>query len=199
MKGSVSRLIEQARTGDEPSLEQLFKRFYARLTHWAGRELDPRKCRAFDADDIAIDAFHSFYLGLTTNKFPDLDNRHGLQSLLATITIRKAINRIERANAQRRGAGKVVGESGFAEFDSFQSHGLTPDEQAILDDEIACHMDMLPENLRPIAQLLLLGYSTTEIAEEQNCSTRSIQIKRKKIAAILSGTAHDQGTANGRQ
>ena len=135
-KGSVSKLIENAKEGDEPSLELLFKRFRSRLVSWAHRELDPVKCRAFDADDIAIEVFHSFCVGLSDGKFPNLQDRHGLQTLLATIAIRNAINRIEKANAQKRGAGKIGGESVFDQFDSIASAGLTPEEQAILDDEI---------------------------------------------------------------
>ena len=184
-KGSISRLLQGAKEGDEPSLELLFNRFRSRLIRWAHRELDPRKCRDFDADDIAIEAFHSFCLGLNDGKFPKLEERHGLQTLLATITIRKAINRIEMANAQKRGEGRIGGESVFDQFDTIASTGLTPEEQAILDDEIDYCINRLPENLRDIAQRLLLGYSASEIANELGCSTRSIQLKKKQIFHIL--------------
>ena len=184
-KGSVSRLIEGAKEGDEPSLELLFKRFRSRLISWAYRELNPVKCREFDADDIAIEAFYSFCVRLSDGKFPNLEDRHGLQALLATITIRRAINRIEQANAQKRGAGKIGGESVFDQFDSVQSTGLTPEEQAILDDEIDYCITKLPVALQDIARRLLIGYSAREIANELNCSTRSIQLKTKKISQIL--------------
>ena len=184
-KGSVSKLIENAKEGDEPSLELLFKRFHSRLVSWAYRELDPVKCPAFDADDIAIEAFHSFCIGLSNGKFPNLQDRHGLQTLLAIIAIRNAINRIERANAQKRGAGKIGGESVFDQFDSIASTGLTPEEQAILDDEIDYCITKLPVGLQDIARRLLMGYSASEIANELNYSTRSIQLKTKKISQIF--------------
>ena len=184
-KGSVSRLIEHAKEGDEPSLELLFQRFRSRLTRWAYRELNPVKCREFDADDIAIEAFHSFCVGLSDGKFPNLEDRHGLQTLLATITIRRAINRIEQANAQKRGAGRIGGESAFDQFDCIASTGLTPDEQVILDDEIDYCITKLPGGLQDIARRLLIGYSASEIANDLNCSTRSIQLKAKQISQIL--------------
>ena len=184
-KGSVSRLIENAKEGDDPSLELLFKRFQSRLISWAYRELNPEKCREFDADDIAIEAFHSFCMGLIDGKFPELEDRHGLQTLLATIAIRKAINRIEQANAQKRGAGRIGGESVFDQFDSIAGTELTPEEQAILDDEIDYCISKLPLGLQDIARRLFIGYSNSEIAKELNCSTRSIQLKKKQIFQIL--------------
>ena len=194
-KGSVTQLLEDARQGDETSLNRLFNRFYARLKKWAGRELDPAKCREFDADDIAIEAFHSFCKGILHGKFPKLGDRHSLQALLATITIRKAINKIDYANAQKRGEGRVRGESIFEStndsvennqgFESVKSEGLSPAEKVILDDQIEYYLGVLPENLKPTTQRLLLGFSPREIASEFKRSTRAIEIQRKRIFEIL--------------
>jgi RNA polymerase sigma factor (sigma-70 family) len=184
-KGSVSRLLETARSGDQPSLNALFNRFYARLIGWANRELHPAKCRAFDAEDIAVEAFHSFYLGMEQGKYPDIGDRRSLQSLLATITIRKAINRIEEANTVKRGGGKIAGESVFNEFDSLPGIDLNPAEQSIIDDEVEYCLNKIPEKLRDVLRLTIHGLSTSDIARELNCSTRSIQLKKMQISTIL--------------
>ena len=190
-KGSITRLIEKAKQGDEISLQALFKRFHLRMLQWAYRELDPTKCRDFDTDDIAMEAFHSFYLGIIDEKFPNLDDRHSVQALLATITIRKAINQIEKSNAKKRGAGNVRGESAFENmtdsgniqesFESVESEELSPDEQLILDDEIDHSLRLLPENLRETARQLLMGDTPREISKKQHRSTRMIEIQRKRI------------------
>lgn len=193
--GSVSRLILAAKEGDAPSLELLFKRYWEKVVLWARKGLDESKCREFDADDVAIDVFQSFYEGFKGGNYPNLDSRDGLNALLATIAIKKAINRIEKANAQKRGGGQIRGESALVNQSNAAgiqnanipsiAKAITPDEKTILDDAIDYRLNSLqPPQLQLIAQRLIVGFSTAEIAKELNLTQRSIQLKIKAIARI---------------
>ena len=199
--GSVSTWLRELCDGDETNFGKLFIRFRAFLLSCSQENLDKSRCRVFDAEDIAMEAFESFYQGFKRGKFPDLTNRHGLLALFATITMRKAINRINFECAAKRGGGDIQGESAIAKvYDSYHTDlkeldladlNPTPDEQAIMNDLITGGMNSLPRNLRDIAQKLIVGSTPKQIADELGCSKRTIELKRRRIHDIWARLANE--------
>ena len=71
------------------------------------RPLPPRLRRG----RLALSAFHSLCERVGRGQFPQLADRDDLWRLLVTITARKVISALRHQTRQKRGGGKVVGES----------------------------------------------------------------------------------------
>ena len=191
---SITEHIEMGKNNDDDSLHYLYLRFRSRMIGWANKELNSSQCRAFDAEDVVLEAYHRLCTGLVNGQYPYVENRYSFQSLLATLTIRRAIDRIKRENAAKRGNGYIHGESVFenqgipgegpSRFDDLKGPGITPLEETIIDEEFNHRIKALPPQLKDIAQKLLRGFTPREIARSLGCSVRSIEIKRKQIFEI---------------
>ncbi|MDP6504820.1 MAG: ECF-type sigma factor, partial [Planctomycetota bacterium] len=66
-------------------------------------------------------------------------------------------------------------------MDHEKGKGPTPEEEAILHDCYQHYLNVLPDNLRYIAERHLAGYSNLEISEELDCSKRTIERKMRII------------------
>src|SRR5207249_1463051 len=124
--------------------------------------------------------------------FSELKDRNDLWRLLVTITDRKAKNFVRAETRQKRGSGKIRGESGFHGnakdkkkqngetsaangADQFAGDEPTPEFTAMLLYYVQHLLDGLDEDLREIALLNLEGYSNDEIAQEINRSSRTVE------------------------
>ena len=89
----------------------LWGRYFQRLVRLAGARLPAHCRRSFDEEDVALSAFQSFCERAGRGQFPQLDDRDDLWRLLATITVRKALDTMRHQTRQKRGGGCVLGES----------------------------------------------------------------------------------------
>lgn len=190
---SVSMWILQSQEGDSQAQEALWNRYYQQLVRLARAELQKMGQVPNDAEDVALNAFQSFYEAAEAGKFPNLADRHELWRLLFWMTARKAIDHVRHENRQRRGGGQVRGESAFGFFDDGKELiGLanvigdepTPEFAASMAErcnellqQLAVHNEQLPA----IAQDKLAGFSNEEIAERQNCGVRTVE---RRLALI---------------
>jgi len=164
--GSVTDWIAQLKAGQLEALTELQKRYWPFLTRLAERKLHGVR-RAADEEDVAQDALLGFYQSLERGAFPELRTRHDLLAVLAIITARKAAHQIERESRKKRGGGRVRGESalegllesGGRGIEQFAAGGPTAAEQALLKDHYEKFLSLLPDNLRPFAELHLAGYT----------------------------------------
>ncbi|MSQ48671.1 MAG: RNA polymerase subunit sigma-70 [Deltaproteobacteria bacterium] len=190
--GTVTRLICQARNGDERAANELWNVYFHRLTGIARKRLPAGKRRAVDEEDIALNALASFFRGARGGRFSRLNNRDDLWRLLVQITSNKAAHHLEREAAQKRGGGRVRGESVLqaraGQTDSAADLGAqrpfpvvldAQDEQAAsefavaLNDECERLLDLLGNKneprvaeLRKIAVWKLKGHTNAEIAKK---------------------------------
>ena len=102
-EGSVSDWIDQLKAGDRAAAERLWERYFRRLVQVARSRLRGIPCRAADEEDVALSGFASFCRGAERGRFPQLQNRNDLWTLLILITTRKALDLIERESRQKRG------------------------------------------------------------------------------------------------
>ena len=109
--GPVTTWVEQLRAGNRAAAQHLWECYFSRLVGLARQKLQGLPRRAADEEDVALSAFDSFCRGVARGRFPLLDDRDDLWALLVVITVRKAIDLRQRENRQKRGGGKVVGES----------------------------------------------------------------------------------------
>ncbi|MBN2293363.1 MAG: RNA polymerase subunit sigma-70 [Pirellulales bacterium] len=199
----VSELLIRVRKGDDDAAQVLWDKYFLKLVRRATDELG-RHNRMADGEDAALSAFNSFLKGMTEGEFNWLRNRQDLWRLLVTITVRKAWAQLRHEHREKRGGGGVFGESAFMAgkassqvpgingVDAAQAGGaeLTPEDVVMLREEYTRLLNTLPEGaIRETAELLLLygdKYDKKEMAQQMNCSVRTIERRCNDIVSILS-------------
>ncbi len=179
--------------GDNKAVEAIWQRYYDQLVRLARRKLAEGQRREADEEDVALSAFHSFCRGAAAGRFPKLEDRDDLWKLLVTITARKASRQVRRARQQKRGSGKVRGDSVFTGPGDQEQGGIgnvlgaepTPELAAMAAEQCEELLDLLPEEqLRRIALWKLEGYTNDEIAEKLKCVPRTVERKLRRIRAF---------------
>ena len=193
-QGSVTQLIQGFCDGDGEAFASLHARYWPILVEIARRKLHGVPRRVADEEDVAQQAFWSFYRSVRSGHLPNLASRHDLLAALTHVTACKAINQIEHElGTLKRGKGRVRGESALdylagqlsARLGLQQVAGTTqpPDEEALLRDCYDCYLNRLPEPVREVARLHLAGLSNREIAAELDCVERTVE---RKLALLRS-------------
>lgn len=193
--------IGQLKDGDPAAAQRLFEDYFEQLVRFAQRKLGSAPRRAADEEDVVLGAFNSFCIGAAQGKFPQLSDRDDLWKLLVTITARKARRQAQYERRQKRGGGKVRGESGFSGQEASEHHGIdqvvgrepTPAFAAELTEEFQRLLDRLPnETLRRIAVLKMQGHTNREIAAKLDCALRRVERKLHGIRKIWSSEGDPQ-------
>lgn len=182
---SVTRWLDGLRAGDEADVQRLWDRYFRRLVRLAGAKLPAHALREFDEEDVALSAFQSFCERAGRGQFPWLTDREDLWRLLVTITARKAIASIRHRTRQKRGGGRVVGESALggpeaeqAGLARFLDHEPTPEDAAEFADQYEQLLGRLRDpTLRTVALRKLEGHTIEEIAAELGTSVRTVDRK----------------------
>jgi RNA polymerase sigma factor (sigma-70 family) len=190
---SVTLWIKQLKAGDNEAFEKLWLRYFDRLVAVARKKLGRARKRAYDEDDVAASVFKSLWRGAERGHFQRLSTRDDLWALLLAMVHQKVVDYIRRDTRQKRGGGRLGGESKLP-LDGIQqliSQEPTPDVMALIDEQHRMLMDRLPDDtLRQIATMRFEGHSTKEIAAKFNYTVRwterKLQIIREKWGAELS-------------
>jgi DNA-directed RNA polymerase specialized sigma24 family protein len=180
----VTRWIGELAEGDQQSAERLWNRYRERLAVLARKRLGERHRRAADEEDVVLSAFDTFCRGMAAGRFPMLKDRDDLWRLLVTITARKAVSRLRREHAEKRGGGQVRGDSicGGAGFEEVLGREPTPELAAQVVDQCDHLMDLLDDpSLRLMARLKLEGYTNEEISRSLDCAVGTVERKLARI------------------
>jgi DNA-directed RNA polymerase specialized sigma24 family protein len=188
--GSVTGLLEGLQRGDHEAARLLWQRYYPRLVALARNKLRGTPRRAADEEDAALSAFDSFCRRAEQGQFPDLKDRDGLWALLVVLTARKAADLAKHHHRDKRGGGKVRGDSGLrpaeGDFDELADDGPTPEEAALLAEEVEALLGRLRDPaLRQVAVWKLEGYTNAEIADKQGCSEPTVRRRLGIIRRLL--------------
>jgi RNA polymerase sigma factor (sigma-70 family) len=194
--GSVTTWVEQLRGGNRAAAQDLWERYFTRLVGLARQKLQGLPRRAADEEDVALSAFDSFCRGVERNCFPSLDDRDDLWALLVVITARKAIDLRDRENRQKRGGGKVAGESALDALLGSEDGGAgisqvvgaepTPELAAQLAEEFQRLLARLAgDDLRAVAVWKLEGYTNAEIAARLGCAEVTVERRLRLIRCLL--------------
>jgi DNA-directed RNA polymerase specialized sigma24 family protein len=192
---SITQWLDGIRAGERADIQRLWNRYFQRLVRLAGARIPGHCRRVFDEEDVAISAFESFCDRAGQGQFPELAGRDELWRLLVTLTVRKAALMIRHLTRQKRGGGRVLGESAFQARDPAVegNRGLVgvvssepPPEDAACYADAFEHLIKKLDNstLRAIAIRKLEGNSVQEISTELGRSIRTIDRKLKLIRAI---------------
>jgi RNA polymerase sigma factor (sigma-70 family) len=201
---SLSSLVERLRRGDEHAAEELWRRYYHRILRLAARRLPQSLRRTRDEEDVALSAFHSFVKGVQDDRFANLAESDNLWGLLIVLTTRKVQAHMRHHSRQKRGGGKVRGESVFIDpRQPGQGSGIggiagevtEPALEAEMAEAASGMLDALQdENLREIAILRMEGYLVDEIAAELDISKRAVERRLQLIRKIWTESDGEHGT-----
>ena len=193
-EGSVSRLLEGFKAGDDAAVRSLWERYCGRLVRLARHKLRHTGRRVADEEDVALSAFHSLCLGARGGRFPALADRDGLWGLLVFITAQKAADWVAYARRQKRGGGKVRGHSALEDgpagshadgFDRVLSPSPGPATLNAWAEEYGRRLDRLGDGtLRQVAELRVQGYKVEEIAERLDLAQRTVHRKIRLIRKV---------------
>jgi len=190
---SVTGWLKGLTSGESAAAHAIWQRFFPRLVSIARQRLQANLRRAADEEDVALSAMDSFFRAAQQGRLPDLADRHDLWRLLLRITARKAIDMFRYETRQRRGGGRVMGESGLASLksddapngrDEVMDDDPTPAFAATMAEECRRLLEMLDADLRALAVAKMQGYQNEEIAQQLGWSVRTVerrlQLIRKK-------------------
>ena len=190
----VTCWLRQLEVGDEDAARLLWQRYYRELVELARARFGTTPRRVADEEDVALSVLRCLYEGAARGQFAELVNRGELWQLLAAITGRKVIDQQRRLNQQKRGGGRVRGDSvvhgndddrSSVGFDQFGGDAATPEVLAIAAEEFQRLMLLLDDDrLRQIAQCKLEGYTNEEIGQRLGLACRSIERKLQRIRQI---------------
>lgn len=162
MDNTSAKLLAEYVDGNSEAATQIFNRYVTRLVALAQSRLSPLLQGRVDPEDVVQSAYRSFFRRV---KDQDVTLRRSgdLWRLLAAFTINKARGCVEREMAQMRDPRRQEHESALIE--AIQSDP-TPEEAAILIEQLASFMPVLPPRDRRILELRMRGNSVDEIVAE---------------------------------
>lgn len=192
---SVTQWIVDLKDGDDSAAQQLWDRYFKKLAVLAEKRLSNVPRLPNDGEDVALSAMHSLCKGMNAGRFADLSDREGLWKLLVAITVRKANHTLRDAMRQKRGGGKVVGESVFLNRSSADagSRGLemalsmepSPQLAVEIEEEVQRLFHLLPdEELKNIATWKMQGLTSAQISEKLGKALATIERRLKLIRSL---------------
>ena len=176
--GSITRLIPGVQRGDEYAIEALWHRYVSRVQGIARPLMVGLPPGAGDEEDVAQSAFRAFFDAAADGRAYKINGRDELWRLLATISRRKAVDRVRRELRNRRGGGVAHSPN---ELGKLPNGDATPSTMMELQEDLAILLSQLDATgdpkLREIAIRRLEGASNEEIAHQLECTVRSVQRK----------------------
>ena len=168
---SNQELLAAWRDGNERAARVLVRRYMTRLTALARARLSRKLARRLDSEDIVMSAWRSFFAAAGRDQIavPDDDN---LWPLLVTMTLRKLARQAERHTASKRTVDAEVAAESWPEV---VSRDPTPDEAAMVTDEVESLMAALSQTDQDILSRQLQGEEHAAIAAAVGCSERTVR------------------------
>jgi len=194
--GSLTRFAFDLHSPDaalrEEAARQIWLRFAERLRGVVRRRLDPRILRRTGEDDVLQSLFASFFTAPPGASGPPR-SRADLWRLLVHFTMCKVANTAQHHRAQRRdfrrdqqlekGGGGGGEDAGPIELED--PRWLSPEDAALAREQFDRLRATLPEDLRPVFDLRLEGYTNAEIAAQIQRVERTVELKMRAIRGLL--------------
>lgn len=191
---NVGDLLRSVEEGDQRATTKLWEYVYPRLLAYSRRKLPDRLRRVLDEEDVALSAFKSFVAGASRGSLGEIAGEDELWQLLFCISSRKAGGYLRQQSRQKRGGGKVVGESVFGEHALGGLEQVPDSKGSLAQFSVDCQhlLDSLEDDiLQTVALLRIEGYSVDEIATRVGLSSRSVERRLNLIRQIWTAEGVD--------
>jgi RNA polymerase sigma factor (sigma-70 family) len=163
--------------GDQHAASELVRRYADQLIALTRSRLPKKVALRIDPEDVMQSVYRSFFLGAREGRY-DVGQGGDLWRLLVSITLHKLFKRVRHNVAQKRTVDREhhVPENEFLSHleDRMRSQEPSPAEAAALADELGQVMRQLDALQRRVLELRLQGYNLDEIADETQCSQRTV-------------------------
>ena len=172
--GSITTWIHALSAGNDDVAQHLWERYFQRMVELARNKLRASASRAADEEDVALSAFHSFCRAAAEHRFPRLANRDDLWQVLVVLTARKALDLRKYAMRKKRAEG-ATRPLDDAALDTVIGTDPDPAFAALVADQFRFLLERLDDpQLRHIAVRKLEGFTNDEIAQEMDCTVRTV-------------------------
>lgn len=176
-------LLEAVRVGDDAAADEVFSRYFKRLTALARANLSARLASRVDPEDIALSAYRSFFVAARDGRYT-LTRGGDLWRLLAAISRHKLLKRVRHETADRR---SVDAEVAFPFGEAQKATDPGPEEALALADELQRVFATLDADGRRVLELRLQGHRHAEIAHETGRSERTVRRVLAQVRDLLAG------------
>jgi DNA-directed RNA polymerase specialized sigma24 family protein len=170
-------LLAKYRQGDESAANELFRRYVSRLTVLARAKMAPKVASRFDAEDVVLSAYRSFFVRARNGQFA-LTVSGDLWRLLVTIVLRKLYRHAAHHTADKRSVDREqpLPDGGDSAWELFRpvSGSPTVEKAVATADLVEGFMAELEPVPRQIVEMRLQGFEIAEIATATKRSERTI-------------------------
>jgi RNA polymerase sigma factor (sigma-70 family) len=197
----IRLLRDEDRAVRDMASSLIWQRYFRDLLDLARKNLDKRVRRRADEEDVLQSMFQSFCARQGRGEF-DLADRDELWRLLVTITLRKARNASRDHHRDRRDIARELTLPTSTNDDRscpdwalelMDASAPSPAEAAVLNEALERRLASLADpQLRQIALARLEGFTNREIADQLDCTERSVERKLERIRSKW--TAYDDGS-----
>lgn len=190
----ITRLLNAMHTGEDAVLARLFHFYAHHLRRIAESSLGQFERRVSDEDDLLAEVLGEFLMDGREGALPPFLSREDALNMLCVRVQQRARNIVRDAHCQKRGGGKVRGDSVFGGigrkpdsrgFDRLPAPDVAVDRPLLLAEEVAgLHarfLACLSPHLAPVARLWLQGLTPAEIQAELQISQTSVYRKLNRI------------------
>lgn len=186
-EGSFSQMLVQLKQGDECALRMLWDRFFEPLQRLAIERVNARDRRVKDEEDLALSAINAFHECLKNGRYSSIESSNDVWRLLVTIVENKAIDHIRKEHAEKRGDGKVRGDSYFYGANYLAEMNLNHEERIdFLDHLKTCLLKLDDPLVQEVVFRKIEGFNNKEIASKIGKSISSVERKLRLARQIWS-------------
>ena len=154
---SVVVWVERLKQGDSQAAFRLWDRYSQRMQKLGRVRLKRAPTAAFDEEDVALSAFDAFCRAVRDGRYSPVEGHDDLWPLLATITIRKANDRLKIEGALKRGGlfnAQFQGMPDDSRLVKVPDTELGPESRAVMAEE--CRHPLQSLNDSELEQLVVL-------------------------------------------
>jgi DNA-directed RNA polymerase specialized sigma24 family protein len=184
---SFQEMLARLRESDADAAREVFERFFTRVVSLARSNLDRRLAGKVDAESVAGSVLATFFRRSAGGEF-SLSEWTELWRLLATITVRKCLNRARAFRNQGRDVGREIGLEDVYLLD----HEPSPEEEIIVRDLLEKLLRSCTADERAVIERSLQGQSVKEVVEATGLSERTVVRIRERFRRQLEAEA-DRG------
>lgn len=191
----VRHLVE----GDERVVAEFWEMYGGRLQRLADRHLNARLQPRLGPEDVVQSACRTFLRRAQLGEF-HLSDVESLWRLMSAITLAKVRQMARFHHRDKRSVGRespakagTRSEPGIEQ--QIATDEPTPEEVAEFADQLEQLLSGMEEEEKQLVQLKLESYSNTEIAEQMQCSERTVRRILSRVRARLTRSLEDSISA----
>ena len=195
-QGAWDQMIKGLRHGDQQACSDVWNCFGPLLEAVAEKQLSDRLQRRVGPDDVVQSACRTFFRRVSAGQF-DLPDSNSLWRLMCAITLNKARRAARDHARQKRG----MSSEQYLDANATESDGKsvelpgsseTPLDAAVFSDQMSVLLNNLSADECRVLDLKLQNHTNDEIAEQMNCSERTVRRLTNQIRSRWSTLFEDE-------